>query len=425
MKALTQAELQTFVTTLAPLLEGAQLQDVLANDRGLALGFRKQVHYWLILDLYPPAPMVLLFEDECPFRKGPKPKPVSLFLNSHAKNLYFEKIWIEKSLGRVLKIALKNSERDCELEIQLIPKQCNLLVFAGGKSIAWEKPKELKEAPVIENQEAGRSLEQLQQEWLAEQKAPQKTSLDPLAQWEKQRQKDLEKKRKAVGEIQKQIDSEEGQEWAAAGQALKYSGSLDVAEELRAFVDKSQSLSWNIENCFRKAKLFQGKKEGARARVALVMTEIAQLEKAKYSPRVSQKTTLVDLMQKAEARGRKLKLASGSLAYCGKNAADNLALLRQAKAWDLWLHLKDYPGAHAIIHRQRDQIISEAELIQVSEWLAKESLSSKSLMLGQKMAVVIVECRFVRPIKGDKLGRVNYHSEKTLHFVMTGSSRQS
>lgn len=416
MKALTQAELQTFVSTLGPLLEGAQLQDILANDRGLALGFRKQSHFWLILDLHPPAPMVLLFEDECPFRKGPKPKPVSLFLNSHAKNLYFEKMWVEKSLGRVLKIALKNTAVSCEIEVQLIPKQCNLLVFADGKSIAWEKPRELSEAPVIENQEAGRSLEQIHEEWLAEQKAPAKTSLDPLAQWEKQKQKDLDKKRKAIGEIQKQIDSEEGSEWAAAGQALKYAGSLQVAEEWRPYINTSESLSWNIENCFRKAKLFQGKKEGARERLALVQKEIAQLEKSSYSPRASHKPVLVDLMQKAEARGRKLKLASGAIAYCGKSGADNLALLRQAKAWDLWLHLKDYPGAHAIIHRQREQIISEPEVIQVSEWLARESLSSKSLMIGQKMAVLVVECRFVRPIKGDKLGRVNYHSEKTLYF---------
>jgi hypothetical protein len=37
-------------------------------------------------------------------------------------------------------------------------------------------------------------------------------------------------------------------------------------------------------------------------------------------------------------------------------------------------------------------------------------------MLGQRIAVVIVECRFVKPIKGDKLGRVIYHGERTLQF---------
>ncbi len=116
-----------------------------------------------------------------------------------------------------------------------------------------------------------------------------------------------------------------------------------------------------------------------------------------------------------------MHLSSGALAYCGKSAADNLALLRQAKAWDYWLHLRDYPGAHAIIHRQRDQLISEGEIFEVAEWVAKESLSSKSLLVGQKIAIVMVECRFVRPIKGDKLGRVTYHSERTLSFTLRHS----
>ncbi|MNT80503.1 hypothetical protein D3C72_2199710 [compost metagenome] len=111
-------------------------------------------------------------------------------------------------------------------------------------------------------------------------------------------------------------------------------------------------------------------------------------------------------------------MESGAIAYCGKSAADNLALLRQAKAWDFWLHLKDFPGAHAIVHRKRDQLIPDNELLQVSEWLAHESLSEKSLYPGQKLAVVVVETRFVRPIKGDKLGRVTYHSEGTLFLTL-------
>ncbi|MFM6928594.1 MAG: DUF814 domain-containing protein, partial [Bdellovibrio sp.] len=201
---------------------------------------------------------------------------------------------------------------------------------------------------------------------------------------------------------------------------LKSHGTFDVPEHLKDFVSTSVSLSWNIENAFSKAKQLVGKKDGARERLQELEVEIAQLEKAQFKEKQS-KPQLIDLMSKADARGRKLTLDSGALAYCGKSAADNLALLRQAKAWDFWLHLKDYPGAHAIIHRQRDQEISQDEIQQVAAWVARESLSSKSLMVGQKVAVVMVECRFVRPIKGDKLGRVTYHSEKTFHFSLRQS----
>lgn len=419
MKALTQEEIRTFVDLANTQLKGAQLQDILVNDRGLALGFRRQIHYWLILDLVPNSPAVLLFAEKCPFKKGAKSKPVSLFLNSHGKNLLWDRVDLLEQWGRVLKISLRSSQKLCELEVRLIPRQCNLAVTADGKCVYWEKPLELKAPPVIENPPPPRPWEQIQQEWLQEQGAVKKSSLDPEAQWLKQREKDLEKKRRALKEIQKQIESEGESLWYETGEWLKSHGSLQVPEKLRSSIDVGQSLSWNIENCFKKAKHLVGKKEGVQQRRDLLLQEIEKLERSSYSPKAMGKPP--DLMAKSEARGRKLHLESGAIAYCGKSAADNLALLRQAKAWDFWLHLKDYPGAHAIVHRQRDQLISDKELFIVAEWLVKESLGSKALSLGQKLAVVVVETRFVRPIKGDKLGRVTYHSERTLHFT----SRQS
>lgn len=417
MKALTQQELQNFVTTFSSWLSGAQLQDVLANDRGLALGFHGAGHFWLILDLVPQSPMFLLFKDQCPFRKSPKGKPVSLFLNSRAKNMRFSKMTLLEQWGRVVSLELIGNGITCELEIRLIPKQANLIVRAAGKQISWDKPLPLSAPPSVDQPPSPRSLEVVQEEWLREQSAPQKNSLDPYAQWEKQRQKDVLKKKKALEEIQKQIDSTEDQKWSEVGLALKTLGHLEVPEELKAYVNQDQSLSWNIEYSFSKAKQLLQKKEGARNRALSLAGEIQKLENATYKAK-AQKSALVDLMHKAEARGRKRVLESGVIAYCGKSAADNMALLRQAKAWDYWLHLKDYPGAHAIIHRQRDQEVSEKEIQEVAEWVARESLSAKSLMLGQKVAVAFVECRFVRPIKGDKLGRVTYHSERTLSFTL-------
>ncbi len=414
MKALTQQELRHFVTHFAPILDGAQLQDVLVNDRGLALGFHSRgCMYWMVLDLLPNAPMMLVFEDECPFKKGLKPKPVALFLNSHGRNLYLTSMQVREEYGRVVFLGLKNSSQDCEVEIRLIPKHCNVIVRALGKQVAWDRPLPLSAAPHVENPPEPRDLNALQEEWLAEQHGQKKPATDPVAQWEKQKQKDLEKKRKALVEIQKQIEGDREQLWYTAGQYLKTHGLLEVPDALRSCVDLERGLSWNIEHCFSKAKQMIAKKEGARARLDELTLEIQKLEARRYSEK-EKKPALIDLMKKADARGRKLHLDSGALAYCGKSAADNLALLRQAKAWDYWLHLRDYPGAHAIIHRQRDQVITDTEFQEVALWVARESLSSKAHLVGQKLAVVLVECRFVRPIKGDKLGRVTHHSERHL-----------
>ena len=42
----------------------------------------------------------------------------------------------------------------------------------------------------------------------------------------------------------------------------------------------------------------------------------------------------------------------------------------------------------------------------------KEGLSEKKTQMGGKYSVLMVECRHVKPLKGDKLGRVTYHNAR-------------
>lgn len=421
MKSLNQQELRTFARTVEPFLKGAQLQEVLSNDQGLALGFYRERMLWLVVDLQPAAPAILFFQDPVPFRRAPKTKPVALFLSSHGKNRIFRNLSVVEEWGRVLKMELGNLESiACEIEIHLIPKQVNFVVRADGKTISWEKPRPLKEASAeVEREQRG--FEEFHQEWLNENKKSSPQSLDPKAQWEKQRQKDLQKKSKALGEIQKKLAEDQSMPWKKIGEILKVEGFAGLDAEAKKYIDLKQSVSWNIENAFQKSKQLAQKKAGTEERMRIVQGEIEALEKAQFKAKAASAKPADDFMKKSAARGRTLPLADGATAYIGKSGADNLALLRQAKAWDYWLHLKDYPGAHAIIHRQKNQEVSREEMMQVALWVARESLSSKTLSLGQKLAVVFVECRFVKPIKGDKMGRVTYHSEKNLSVTLDRS----
>lgn len=425
MKAMSVLELKTLVNGLNQALTNAQLQEITSSDRGLALNFHAHAAYWMILDMNPGNPFCLVFPGENPLKKGPKPKPVALFLNSHAKNLYVRKIWLEEAFGRVVKIELGNTEKTVILELILIPKQANLLVQAGGKSIAWEKPREVKAQLETGELPVPRSIPDIHQEWLAEIRGGTRPSIDPKVQWEKKRTKDIEKKRKALGEIEQTLAGNISAKLFELGDLLKAMQvvefkSQNLPEWSLAYLDFRQSVFANIQSVFEKAKQAAAKVDGTVKRRDIVIEEIAKLEKLTFEQSTSakgQRANIGDLMEKIDAKGRKLHLQSGAIVYCGKSGADNLALLRRAKAWDYWLHLKDYPGAHAIIHRGRDQEISSEEIQKSALWVLKESISAKALIDGQKYSVVIVECRFVRPIKGDKLGRVTYHSEK--HFVVT------
>jgi hypothetical protein len=116
---------------------------------------------------------------------------------------------------------------------------------------------------------------------------------------------------------------------------------------------------------------------------------------------------------------RKLQLVS-SVAYLGKSARDNLGLIRAARAWDLWVHLKDMPGAHAVIFRAKNQVITESELRQVAGWIWSESQSGSLKKTNLNLIdfdFLVAEIRFVKPIKGDRVGRVRVQKFKIYKFT--------
>lgn len=406
VKPYTFSELQTFVAQQGQRILGFQLQEVLVNDGGLALGFWKQGLRWWVVDLNSQCPLVLSFQGEVPFQKSGRTKPVGLFLSSHARNKIVRKVDLIENQGRILRIELSAREEVCEIDLHLIPKHPNVVVRAAEKQISWEKIADLPPPPPVGEPVQERALGEIQQEWLSLRHGGKKSPVDPAEQWRKKRDRDLEKKKKALLEIEKQLATSDSSEWFERGERLK-AGS----EEL---LDPKQSRAWNIEQAFAKAKQVQAKRAGAIERVGILKSEIEALEQAEFSPEVQRKAATKPLGPNVKGvKGRTLVLENGAVAFIGKSAADNLLLLRKARAWDFWLHLRDEPGAHAIIHREKNQSISDSDFRKVARWLARESSSSKKGMTGT-FQVVLTECRHVRPIKGDRLGRVNFHHERQL-----------
>lgn len=407
MKSYTFEELRTFVARYGAELEGSRLQEIVSNDRGLALGFYSDGIRWLLVDLTPAAPIAFVMDAaEMPWTKSPRTKPVGLFLSAQAQGKILDSFRLSEGQGRVLELEFVSHRGDCRIEIQLIPKHPNLVAQAEDKTIHWSKPKDLAPAPTVENMPASRDLDAVRAEWLGELKGVVKPAEDPEAQWRRKRDRDLEKKRKALTEVSRQLATDEADEWARKGEEIKGGGAL---------FDASRSRSWNIEEAFRKAKQMKAKREGTLERQSLLIAEIRGLETAVFTMR-DLAPPPKNALKQAGAKGRTLELVDGATAFVGRSAADNLSLLRKARAWDLWLHLRDYPGAHAIVRREKNRNLGDRELEKVAQWLAKESLSSKVRAEGLKLEVVMTECRFVRPIKGDKLGRVNYQNER--HFFV-------
>lgn len=419
MKALNQTELEQLVEIVAEKLRGAQLQEVKSYERGLALSFYLRQTFWLVLDVEKSVPFIGIFDEENPWNMKTKTKPVALFVNSHAKNLFLDFIQMEKQWGRVVSLKLINKTKACDISFHLIPQRINLIVHSENKKISW--------APVLDlslqeekSFDEVRSIPQLHREWLQQfsSRAVVLQKSNPLAVLEKSKQK----KQKALQEIEKkrQEHLEQSKIFFALGEELKGMTKEQLRHHIQShLLDLKKGVSWNMEYCFEQAKQMQRKAAGALQRRNIVEQEISELdekmcrkdllEKGEPELAASSKNEL-----KTDLKLRKLDLSSGSVAYRGKTAKDNLDLLRRSRAWDYWMHLKDEPGAHVIIRREKNQIVPESEFAQVAQWLVEETILKKNRPQSSRINVVLVECRFVRPIKGDKLGRVNYHSAREL-----------
>ena len=442
MKTPSFNELQTLVEYFSDELLGSQLQEIQSTNEGLVLVFYRFNHEpktaYVVFDLDIQFPfMGLYFSNPWPHLK--KIKPLGLFLNSHGKNLALSQIRLLPNYGRVLQIELGKAGEGftpTRLEFRMIPKQANLIVTKDKKSISWYPVKPLTEmaVPVSDGPneiEDVRSIPFILKSWFERRGAGKKqiektmtVGQSPFDKWKAQRQKDLSKKTKAISAIEKQIQDYIDIPWSEIGDHLKSFGTKDLRPEWHQYLDFKISVSQNIQNCFAKSKAAKVKILGAQKRLALVQSEIDRL--SDLSPELFE-SQLVERNRKqsqtkksnrvVEGRFRKLVLdGSGLTCYMGKSAKDNLDLLRRSKAWDMWMHLKDYPSAHAIIHRQKDQNITPSDLKKVAEWLVRENF--KDRIQGTRYAVVYVECRHVRPIKGDKLGRVTYHEGREILIAL-------
>ncbi len=324
-----------------------------------------------------------------------------------------------------------SSQLDFYIEIRLIPKQPNLIAKANQKQISWDVVRDLEVQDQVPSQtqlDESRSVAFMNQQWSARRSknkvsaSPQNAAQSPYEKWMKQKKKDLEKKQKAMALLDQQIQTPLVQVYRKIGEHLKVEGFKNLPVEYTQHIDFEHKVSWNIEKLFEKSKALVAKAAGAQKRKLVLQQEIdliSDLSESKFAQELERlnfkkSQTLQRKPTDGQLRKNVLDPEKNIICWMGKNAQENMKLLRSSKPWDLWIHLKDYPSAYAIVQRNKDQKISDQSLIQSATWLAQESFKSKKNVDGLKLAVVIVECRHVKPIKGDKLGRVTYHHPREL-----------
>lgn len=414
MNALSVSEIQKLVLELRAF-EGFRLQDVRIYQSLIALGFYSEGLTWLIIDLNLNAPQVVHLPDLALIEFRAEKKPVQLYLKAHFLGLRLERVEAPPDFGRVLNFYFS---KDKFIEIRLFPHGQNLLVHFGNTAVSFFKPQILKEieSSVIVPYESGAVLSVKSEEWLAEKNSSKKTARGEQKSSESIKLIKTEKIKKAIKKISEDISAKENEPWAEVGQWLKSEQTLDVPVEFVDYIDRSQSFSENLEKCFKKAKDNKLKIIGAKKRILELQAELSDenLSSAGFGRSNIHRDTKPSALRLSGAKGRTFVLEDNIILFVGKSADDNLRLLRQAKPWFYWLHLRDRPSCHGLIHRNKSQKLSDAILhLAAHHLIANNFGEKKKSYVGDKFDIIVTECRFVRPIKGDRHGRVHFTDERS------------
>jgi hypothetical protein len=402
MQAQTEKEMDLILKDISSFY-GWQWSNLLFDEKVLQIQLSGPNDWlWMSFRLKGGKPY-FFFSKERIFLIKDKKKPIQLFFKSHFKGLDLEKVERVEKLGRLIRFYF-SADQETSMEISLIPGKVNVTLYKGDKQISAFKPKDIEPAPndTFEDSQP-REPQYFEDLWQRENK-PQKNNAGDGSL-----KKDLKKKQKGLKKMEEKLEEVSENLWEKAGEWIKKQQSIaQVPEEFDAFIDSSKSLSWNIEHIFTQAKKNKGKLEGTKERIEILKKEISELEQGRGAKK---KDGTPSLLKKAELKGKTYEI-DGYRLFIGRSGPDNLKLLRKAKPWYLWLHIKDYPGAHGILERDKKsgepkpQIVVEAAQKVIAQSLPKGAQG--------KFECLYAECRYVRPIKGAKSGQVTYSHEKVV-----------
>ncbi len=398
MKVLNTTELDYLIDSMS-FLKGAEFQVVLGLKDIIVLKFWDKGPMWLLFNLSLNTPFFLAFEKEVFLNKAllnrAKKRPLNLFLNTHFKGLLLTNIQRIKEYGRLIRFYFDHNAQ-CYIEFRVYPGGLNLTAFKEGKQVHWARPLPLIELSEEYVPKVIRSPDVLTKE-----------GLDFLTVKSSFVQVDREADKTTLAKIK----IEEGLKFLKSDGYKRFSESLVNENKLLGGLEniykKKLSMRENIEWGYEQQKLKNIKIKRLEKR----LVELEQKTSAKKNPQILESKT-------GNVRAlRFLEISKNATAFCGKSAKENMELLRKAKPWYIWMHLKDYPSGHLILNIPKTYKVSEKELKQCGLFLFKTAAPKKLHVVSRvKFEIIFTEVKFVRPIKGVKNALVQPSRTKTRFY---------
>jgi predicted ribosome quality control (RQC) complex YloA/Tae2 family protein len=177
-----------------------------------------------------------------------------------------------------------------------------------------------------------------------------------------------------------------------------------------------------VEQRFKKAKKlkiaiehYQRQLSEKKDRIKMLQEEIAkvkQLENLKELKSLYPEKKQADKTEKSLLPFREYISETGFKIWVGKNSSSNDALtFKYANGYDLWLHVKDYPGSHVIIRKKSNQAVDPATIddaVQVAIFYSK----AKGALSAE---VCLTEKKYVSRFGKLKKGKVQISKQQVIH----------
>jgi len=401
VKSINHIELSSLVDHLSEL-KGSEIQKVTGSLKKIHLHFWNKGPQILVFCPLAQKPYLVYSKNKQDFdaliKKRMEDKPLFIFLKSHIFGQFVSEVKVNSINKRVFEIHFENG---AHLEFRVFSGGGNLGAFNQKKKVYLRKPQEL-----IEDSGEGYKPEYLRTpQVLFDEGLEELLSMDTSKKKESQKE---DKALKARKKIEKAIEDIE------AGEFLKLAKTLEEGTELNDNLKKlyKENLSKreNIERAYSQIKVSEQKKQRLFLRLKELDKDLS-LKNKKASNQSS------NVKKTSKSIGVLFKLSDKITLRCGRNAKENLELLRQSKSWHIWMHMSDYPSGHLIIDLPKNYKLKASELEKCAYFLFLRGAPKKLLNSPtQKFEIMFTECRYVRAQKKNK-GLVTTQSHKSLTFT--------
>jgi predicted ribosome quality control (RQC) complex YloA/Tae2 family protein len=182
----------------------------------------------------------------------------------------------------------------------------------------------------------------------------------------------------------------------------------DPERTLRIELDPARSPGENLEGLYRRARKAQTARRALQERLEDARGALEAGGAAAPAP-----------TPPARARSpglpfRRYRSSDGWTIWVGRNGAENDLLLREARPWDLWFHVRDAAGAHVLLRGPgREARPPERTVAEAAGLAALHSRASTHAAVD----VMVVEAGRLRKPKGAGRGRVLVAGERTVRVA--------